>query len=112
MPSPGLGICGNLLPVPGFLNADVEGASLIGVPTGGVCDRVTAVLRASEDSGVGNPRVGDEASAIEMSGEDISALVEAPNGPRARGVPRRASACAGSYERHRYQKTFSLEGRI
>lgn len=40
-PSPGFANGDNFPPGPGFLNAEVDGANLIGVPTDGPCERWT-----------------------------------------------------------------------
>lgn len=89
---------GRFPPVPGLRYAEVDGASLIGVPTGGVCARWTAVRAIEEeaDSELVKPRTGGEASDIVMSGEEVSAAVDAAKGLRANGEPKSASACAGS----------------
>lgn len=89
--SPGLGICGIGEFVPGLLNAEDDGANLMGVPTVGVWLRGMLVVRASEDSAGANPCVGDE-SDIVTSGVEVSGGVPAANGLRVTDRPRSISA--------------------
>jgi hypothetical protein len=85
--SPGFAKVGSLPPWPGLLNADADGASLIGVPTGGaVCG-----TRAPYES-VDSSSLDGAASSVWISGDTGVEATEAAKGLRATGEPRRASA--------------------
>lgn len=79
------------------MNAEVDGASLIGVPTFALEDDERSVLSArsafADVDWDAKPRVGAVESDIVISGE---ASGDGAYGPRTE-APRRVSACDGSY---------------